>query len=641
MNDLNFLSTRIGRRFLGIFLIIALLSPVIIGWMAIRKSEAAIRQQTLRILRAASDGAEAQLREFLEHFKTQLFHISQHEKILEALESHSGAQSTADSSNIVSSLSDVLASQQQKLPDVQEVFVLDLNGRVFASSVAKNIGRDFSTMDFFMRGQHSFFGGDMFIDPNTGWPTWIMTSPINDPVSYRLLAIVAFRVDPQTLSDLTTGKRILSEGADTQSFRIGDTGETYIVNRNHLMITESRYLPGSILKQKVESLPVRVALERNEEIAANYIDYRGKEVSGASIILRKLDWIVITEIDFNQAFAPVRELRKQLVAGTIGLVLFALLLSWIFTWRLLRPIRLLSDSDRALARNDEAGSLIPENGLPNDELGHLIRQRNIRIKAVFDYQRQLEERTAKLQEMVSEIEHISYAIVHDMRAPLRAMQGFAKILEMEWEEQTPEERLNYLRHISTAAVRLDELIRDVLTYNKTVLGRASLHPVDVGLLLSRLLSSYPNLQPEHAEIVVEGNLPVVIGNEGLLTQCFSNLLDNAVKFATPGIKPRIRIWAEMIPAIPNEKQPKLSTQLVRVWIEDNGIGIGKDAQPRLFRMFQRLTHDHDGTGVGLAIVHKVVERMGGKIGVESEPGKGSRFWIELPGEAEPNRTDPA
>lgn len=633
MNDLNFLSTRIGRRFLGIFLIIALLSPVIIGWMAIRKSEAAIRQQTLRILRAASDGAEAQLREFLEHFKTQLFHISQHEKILEALQSHSGAESTADSSNVVSSLSDVLASQQQKLPDVQEVFVLALNGRVFASSVAKNVGRDFSTTDFFARGQRSFFGGDIFIDRESGQPTWIMTSPINDPVSHRLLAIVAFRVDPQTLSDLTSGKRILSEGADTQSFRIGDTGETYIVNRDHLMITESRYRPGSILKQKVETLPVRVALERNEEIAADYIDYRGNEVSGASIILRNLDWVVITEIDFNQAFAPTQRLRHQLIAWIIGLVLFALLLSWIFTWRLLRPIRLLSDSDRALARRDETGALVPEIGLPNDELGHLIRQRNIRVKKVFEYQRQLEERTAKLQEMISELEHISYAIVHDMRAPLRAMQGFAKILEMEWEEQTPEERLNYLRHISTAAIRLDELIRDVLTYNKTVLGRASLHPVNVRPLLDRLITSYPNFQPDQAEIIIEGDLPVVIGNEGLLTQCFSNLLDNAVKFATPGVKPLIRIRAEIIQTTSRENQPGSSSQRVRIWVEDNGIGIPKDAQSRLFRMFQRLTHDHDGTGVGLAIVRKVVERMDGDIGVESEPGKGSRFWIELPAEA--------
>jgi signal transduction histidine kinase len=105
-----------------------------------------------------------------------------------------------------------------------------------------------------------------------------------------------------------------------------------------------------------------------------------------------------------------------------------------------------------------------------------------------------------------------------------------------------------------------------------------------------------------------------------LTQCVSNLLSNAVKFVENGKTPKVKIWTDSI-------GPE-----VRIWFRDNGIGIDRAHQSRIFQMFERAPHEtpYDGTGIGLAIVHKAVERMGGKVGVESAPGEGSRFWIQLP-----------
>jgi signal transduction histidine kinase len=136
-------------------------------------------------------------------------------------------------------------------------------------------------------------------------------------------------------------------------------------------------------------------------------------------------------------------------------------------------------------------------------------------------------------------------------------------------------------------------------------------------LLRDLLETYPNLSPERADISLEKSLPSVMGNEALLTQCFANLLGNAVKFVAPDVRPRVRVRAES------------ANDFVRIWIEDNGIGVPPHAHERLFKMFQRLTTGYEGTGIGLAIVRKVVERMEGRVGVQSEPGKGSRFWVEL------------
>ena len=120
-------------------------------------------------------------------------------------------------------------------------------------------------------------------------------------------------------------------------------------------------------------------------------------------------------------------------------------------------------------------------------------------------------------------------------------------------------------------------------------------------------------------IQIEDPLPTVVGNPASLTQVISNLLSNAVKFVAPGRKPQVCIHAET------------RGDIVRLCVEDNGLGIDQEGQKRIFRMFQRLNPaaDFEGTGIGLTIVKKAVERMGGRVGVESEPGMGSRFWIEL------------
>ncbi len=243
-----------------------------------------------------------------------------------------------------------------------------------------------------------------------------------------------------------------------------------------------------------------------------------------------------------------------------------------------------------------------------------------------ELERLVAERTAKLQELVGELEHFSYTITHDMRAPLRAMQGFASMMTetcAECQEQQPKD---FLRRIGTAAGRMDALIMDALNYSRTVRQELPLEPVDAGRLLRGMLDTYPELQPSKAQIEIAGDIPLVMGNEAGLTQCFSNLLGNAVKFAKPGQKPAIRIRAE-----PREGW-------VRIWVEDDGIGIAGPLLPRVFDMFSRGHTKYEGTGIGLALVRKVMDRMGGKAGVESEEGKGSRFWLDLkPGDVRSGR----
>lgn len=247
-----------------------------------------------------------------------------------------------------------------------------------------------------------------------------------------------------------------------------------------------------------------------------------------------------------------------------------------------------------------------------------LAQEQLREHAA-NLERTVADRTFKLRETVNELQTLSYSIAHDMRAPLRAMASFGHLLleEVSATGALSDQAKEYSRRILTGAGRLDKLIRDALNYTKIVQQDLPLEPVHLSNLLRDLIDTYPNLHPQKADIRLDGDLPVVFGNESLLTQCFSNLLGNAVKFVAPGVRPCVVIRSELM------------GKRTRIWVQDNGIGIPKHAQERLFGIFQKLDHEYEGTGIGLAIVRKVVERMGGSVGAESVPSVGSRFWVEL------------
>jgi signal transduction histidine kinase len=170
---------------------------------------------------------------------------------------------------------------------------------------------------------------------------------------------------------------------------------------------------------------------------------------------------------------------------------------------------------------------------------------------------------------------------------------------------------------------MDRLIADVLNYSVVLRSERNLRTVDVEKLLRGILESYPEFQPPQADIAAKGPFPPVLGNEAGLAQCISNLLANAIKFVAPGKAASVRIWAEAVAG------------RVRLYFRDVGIGIEKDSHERIFGIFQRLSQSYEGTGIGLAIVKKSMERMGGTVGLDSQPGEGSTFWLDLaaaPGE---------
>ena len=253
------------------------------------------------------------------------------------------------------------------------------------------------------------------------------------------------------------------------------------------------------------------------------------------------------------------------------------------------------------------------------------------IDAQKNYAAQLErtvaERTAELRQALGELETFSYSIAHDMRAPLRAMQSFAHVLNTHFAAHLPPEAAEYVRRIGKSADRLDRLIQDVLSYTRVIRGTVPLERVEVDKLVRDMLAAQPEWQPPKAEVTVEGTLPPVWANEAFLTQSISNLLSNAVKFVAPGTMPRVRVRAQLVRG---EQVGGRAPECVRLYFEDNGIGIASEDRERIFKLLDRIHPEtvYEGTGLGLAIVRKAIERMNGQVGMESKPGQGSQFWLQ-------------
>jgi signal transduction histidine kinase len=238
-----------------------------------------------------------------------------------------------------------------------------------------------------------------------------------------------------------------------------------------------------------------------------------------------------------------------------------------------------------------------------------------------ELERKVEERTASLREAVAQMEEFSYTVSHDLRSPLRAMSGFAEALAQDYHTNLDETGREYVSRIRRAAERMDRLTTDLLTYSRIARAQVQRTPTDVERIVRTMLETYPDLQPARADVHLKTPFPRVLAHESSLTQALANLLTNATKFVRPGERPNITVRAES------------RGQRVRIWIEDQGIGIPPAFQSSLFKMFERgPTHQsYEGTGVGLAIVRKAVEKMGGACGVQSDGKSGSRFWIELDG----------
>ena len=254
-----------------------------------------------------------------------------------------------------------------------------------------------------------------------------------------------------------------------------------------------------------------------------------------------------------------------------------------------------------------------------------LRDANARLSVELDERRRAEQQLTRyageLARSNAELEQFAYVASHDLQEPLRMVSSFTQLLGKRYQGRLDQDADEFIGFAVDGATRMQRLINDLLAYSRVGTRGKPFKPVDCQAIFRATRDNLMKVIEESEAVITQAPLPTVFGDEVQLLQLFQNLVANAIKFRGQA-PPRIRVSAQ-----------KSGPEWIFA-IKDNGIGIAPEHQERIFSIFQRLHHrsEYPGTGIGLALCKKIVERHGGHIGVESQPGQGSTFSFGIPGE---------
>ncbi|MBU1709999.1 MAG: sensor histidine kinase [Proteobacteria bacterium] len=367
-------------------------------------------------------------------------------------------------------------------------------------------------------------------------------------------------------------------------------------------------------------------------------------------------WILMVENDLDEVMAPARSLRNKIVITTLILILLGLLLAFFISQTIIRSLSKLREGVERIGKGDLAHKIELDT---TDEVGQLAHSfnemtRNLKnitasrdeLETEIAQRKQVEKERTKLTAEITrknmELEQIVYVTSHDLRSPLVNVQGFSKELENAIKELVDvyedgeisgeeakkkvaplllEDIPESLKYIQKSIDKMDALLAGLLGLSR--LGRAILdiEDCDMDRLMKDVLASVEYQINASGVIVDLSPLPPCRGDADQLNQVFSNIIDNALKYFDPDRPGRISLSGQ----IKNGRAVYCVT--------DNGIGIAAEHQNKIFELFHRLNPAaSSGEGLGLNIISRILERQDGKVWLESEPGKGSSFYVELPGQ---------
>lgn len=540
-------------------------------------------------------------------FLTDEYNIANH--LASFIESNETTQDLRNITTIINSIS-------SSIETITEVSTFNMLGKNIASTDSSKINSSALNEPFFNLGKEKSFLFDFFHEEDYSLVSRHSMPIINGSIVYGVLVITEVTNDFLTLVLDYSG--------------LGESGETVIAKRDTngdalfltpLKFDENASLTRTISKSDLE-IPMTQALLKEEKFFTKAIDYRSVPVLATTRYINTTDWGVVVKIDKKEAFAPIETLRYQLFISSLFLVGLILGLTYYFTYSITKPIAVLISSVNIIAQ----GNLNHKAEITSqDEIGELSKSFNLMteslIESTVNLERIVEERTRELEQSNAELEQFAYIASHDLQEPLRTISRFLELLSLKYHDQIDLKASEFIDFAIEGAVRMQQQIEDLLEYSRVGTRGKSFEKTDLADVLEQaLLNLQITIGEENATITYD-KLPVLKIDSIQFLQLFQNLIGNSIKFRKD-VPPLIHISS------------KTTSKSHMISITDNGIGIDKSYFARIFQIFQRLhtTKEYPGTGIGLAICKRIVERHNGRIWVESALEKGSTFYIELPKE---------
>ncbi len=511
-------------------------------------------------------------------------------------------------------MNQILLDTKASVSSFRDLHVSTLDSVVVASTNSTRIGTNYSGDAVFVRGQLGNTADILYFDDRSRLSVYL-----SGPLIFNntLVGVMIIESDVNTILSLTT-----------EYSGLGQTGETQLAERDSngdaRFLTPVRFDPSAALnrtvpRQNVDS-PIIEALSGKEQLDRNAIDYRGQRVLAATRYLNETDWALVVKIDEAEAFASISQLRNWLVvAGLLSSVVIVCVSIYVAR-SITKPIRDLTDAATRIDHGDLSRRV---DGSSSDEIGVLGRTFNQMaeglINANAELERKVAERTAELSRSNAELEQFAYVASHDLQEPLRMVASFTQLLAKRYKGRLDADADEFIGFASDGAIRMQTMINDLLSYSRVGTKGKDFAPTDTQAVLDIALQNLQAAIQETGAVITHNALPSVMADDAQLIQVFQNLIGNAIKFRKEA-PPRIHISAE-----------RKANELV-FSVRDDGIGIDPKHGDRLFVMFRRLhsTNQYPGTGIGLAICRKIVERHGGRIWFDSKPGTGSTFHFTIP-----------
>jgi len=415
---------------------------------------------------------------------------------------------------------------------------------------------------------------------------------------------------------------IESLNAHTWAARIEPDAKIIIVDRNGQMLFHTDRALAALRPNWRNREPIAQAMAGR--LGASRYRSDGLEMLGSTAVVAGSGWIVLAEQDWRDASRPIGEVYRGVASVVVIVALLAILTAALFARRLGGPIDDLSLYAMRVGEGDYAASRTVQRYREFEELSDGI---GAMAQAVEEREGQLVTSRSKLVEAVAELERsnkelqqFAYVASHDLQEPLRMVTSYVQLLQKRYKGKLDSDADDFIEYAADGAIRMQRMILDLLEYSRVQTKGSTPKCVDAASAIESAVASLRHSIEESGADVTWSELPLVSADIGQLSRLFQNLIGNAIKFRREGIAPEVRVSAV------------LTGDMWEIAVADNGIGIDSAHAEEVFDIFRRLESpaDYPGTGIGLAVSRRIVERHGGTIRVESELGIGSTFLFTLP-----------